>query len=301
MRSGYWDNAIAYDGRVPGWGHELQAAGIAVTSIGKLHYRNESDPTGFDRQIIPMHVEADGLGQLWGLQRDPLPVFDEAGRKMLTPIGPGYSAYNEYDDRVVQATCDWLRAAVSNNASEPWVLFVGLVAPHFPLTVPEEYLAMYPPAEMPAPPLHPATGYARHPWVEAFHRSCPVDDHLDDDEKRLARACYFGLCTFLDDRVGQILAALEDVGLTESTRVIYTSDHGDSVGNRGLWGKSVLYTDSCGVPMLVAGPDVPAGHRSHTPGLAGRLLSNHPRRRRHQGLTKRASRRFALCTGRRGR
>ena len=69
---GYWDNAIAYDGRVPSWGHRLQAEDHPVTSIGKLHYMNETDSTGFDEQIIPMHI-ANGVGDLHGLFRDPPP------------------------------------------------------------------------------------------------------------------------------------------------------------------------------------------------------------------------------------
>ena len=54
---GYWDNAIAYDGRVKGWGHHLQDAGVCVESIGKLHYRLDEDPTGFDRRHLPMHIK----------------------------------------------------------------------------------------------------------------------------------------------------------------------------------------------------------------------------------------------------
>ena len=251
---GCWDNAIAYDGAVRSWGHHLQDAGISTTAIGKLHYRDEADPTGFDRQILPMHVEAGGLGQLWGLQRDPLPVFEDAGGKMLGPIGAGRSSYNAYDERVAQEACDWLRNAAAAPPTEPWVLFVGLVAPHFPLTVPEQYLAMYPLADIPPAPLHPSRGYQRHPWVEAFHRSCPVDDNFDDDQRRLATACYYGLCSFLDDRIGEILDVLAQTGLAETTRIIYASDHGDSIGNRGLWGKSVLYEESAGIPLILAGP-----------------------------------------------
>ena len=71
-QTGYWDNALAYDGRSPGWGHMLQAAGIPVTSIGKLHYRGTEDSTGFDEQIMPMHI-ANGVGQVWGSVRNPMP------------------------------------------------------------------------------------------------------------------------------------------------------------------------------------------------------------------------------------
>ena len=65
---GFWDNAIAYDGSVPSWGHALQRADVPVTSIGKLHYRFADDPTGFDEQIIPMHI-AKGVGDLMALMR----------------------------------------------------------------------------------------------------------------------------------------------------------------------------------------------------------------------------------------
>ena len=68
---GYWSSAEAYDGRVPSWGHRLQNAGIPTTSIGKLHYRNASDPTGFDHQIEPIHIPG-GTGWVRGLLRKPL-------------------------------------------------------------------------------------------------------------------------------------------------------------------------------------------------------------------------------------
>lgn len=93
---GYWDNAMAYDGRVPGWGHRLQAAGVRVESIGKLHYRNDKDPTGFDRQIKPMHIK-DGVGQVWGSVRNPLPE-PRGNTGMLGEIGAGHSVYNRYDE-----------------------------------------------------------------------------------------------------------------------------------------------------------------------------------------------------------
>jgi len=69
---GYWDNAMGYDGRVPGWGARLQAAGVRVEAIGKLHHADGDAPTGFDRQHHPMHL-AEGIGQVWGSVRDPIP------------------------------------------------------------------------------------------------------------------------------------------------------------------------------------------------------------------------------------
>jgi choline-sulfatase len=82
---------------------------------------------------------------------------------------------------------------------------------------------------------------------------------------RRAIAAYMGLVTFLDHQVGAILRALEETGLAESTRVVYTTDHGDNLGTRGLWGKSTMYEESAGIPLVMAGPDVPLKNVCETP------------------------------------
>ena len=76
---------------------------------------------------------------------------------------------------------------------------------------------------------------------------------------RRALAAYFGLVSFVDDNVGKLVRALDAAGLAATTRVLYTSDHGDNLGTRRLWGKSTMYEESAGVPILLAGPDVPEG------------------------------------------
>lgn len=249
---GYWDNAIAYDGRVRGWGHALQDAGIRVESIGKLHYRNAEDPTGFDRQIEPMHV-LDGIGQVWGSVRDPLPQGRSAP-PMLKERGAGESGYNRYDRRITQATCAWL-AEAARDPKQPWCLFAGFVAPHFPLVVPQAYLDTFA-LERIAVPWRPAQ---RHPWIEAMDGYLQVERGWTDADRVQAVQLYLGLCAFLDEQIGTVLAALDACGLADDTLVIYSSDHGDNVGARGLWGKSTLYRESTGVPLILAGPGVAAG------------------------------------------
>ena len=135
----------------------------------------------------------------------------------------------------------------------------------FPLTVPQEFLDLYPPESMPRPRLHPNDGYPRHPWLEVMHRMVPVDDTLDDARRRLATACYYGLCSWVDRQVGRVVDALEHNGLADTTRIAYTSDHGDNIGARGMWGKSNHYDDAAGVPLIMAGPDIPKGKVVDTP------------------------------------
>lgn len=259
---GCWDNAIAYQGTPPGWAQYLCDAGLLAESIGKLHYRDAASPVGFRHQHHAVHI-LDGIGQVWGSVRNPLP--ETMGRSPLyDKIGAGTSDYNRFDERVADRAVQWLGEHA--NDKQPWVLFVGLVAPHFPLVVPAEYLDRYPLGSIALPKLHPSSGYRRHPWVERQARHMDHDAAIGSDERRrLAIASYFGLVTFMDAQVGKILGALSRNSLAEATTVIYSSDHGDNLGKRGMWNKCLLYRESTGIPMIVAGPGIPGDKLSNTP------------------------------------
>lgn len=259
----YWDNAIAYDGRVPGWGVRLQASHVRVESIGKLHFRSGADPTGFDVQHRPMHIWK-GIGQVWGSVRDPMPANrDDIVR--FDRVGAGYSKYNAYDEAVRDQAVAWLGDHASDE--HPWMLFVGFVAPHFPLIAPQQYIDLYPADRMPLPQLRQQRGYVRHPWVSAQEEFMPTDAEFgaDENKRRIAISAYYALCTMMDDHVGAICHALATNGLTETTTVIYASDHGEALGQRDHWGKSNLYGECTQVPLVIAGPDVPSGQICRTP------------------------------------
>jgi len=265
---GYWDNAIAYDGRVKGWGHRLQEAGVRVESIGKLHYRLEGDPTGFDRQHLPMHIK-DGIGMIHMSIRKQFRGFTPPPRKIgggLASIvfgaGRGESEYTRYDRKVSELACEWLLDAAVRD--EPWVLFVSFVTPHYPLMAPAEFFDLYPADEMPVPKLDHHTNFAHHPWF-ADYIADQARDEASDEQHRIAAVGYLGLCSFADAMVGDVLKTLEGVGGFGNTRIIYTSDHGDNAGARGMWGKSNHYEEASGIPMIVAGADVPSRKLCRTP------------------------------------
>lgn len=259
-----WDNAMPYTGNPPGWGHTLQGAGIPVESIGKLHYRHDEDPAGFDVEHIPMQV-ANGVGMVWASIRKEDQRVKMPSRMLGDYIGPGSSKYTEYDEAVVNRTIRWFEERKASGDQRPWCLFIGLVAPHFPLVVPKEFYDLYPADSLPPVKLHPSTGYRRHPWVEKQNAMADSESMFENSGERLsAMAAYYGLCSWLDHNIGRVLEGLADAGLAETTTIVYTSDHGDNVGARGLWGKSNLYQESVSVPMIMAGPETPKG-TSDTP------------------------------------
>lgn len=256
----HWDNAMPYFGSLPGWGHALQKQGVPVESIGKLHYRSEEDPAGFDVEHIPMMVQG-GVGMVWAAIRNEEERVVPKGRMLGDYIGPGSSKYTEYDQGVTDRTVDWLKNKAQSHDDRPWCLYVGLVAPHFPLVAPQQFYDLYPENEMPDVKLHPDTGYQLHPWLEKQNTGIGNAENkfVDAAERRRAFSAYYGLTTWLDYNVGQILASLEEAGLTNSTNVIYTSDHGENLGARGLWGKSTFHEESVAIPMIMAGPDIGCG------------------------------------------
>jgi len=263
---GYWDNADAYEGAVPSWHHALRKSGHQVVSIGKLHFRGHlGDDHGFSEERIAMHI-VDGKGDLLALNRSPDAPPRGGAKKMIGMAGPGESDYTRYDRDIAAHAQIWLREEAPKYADKPWVLFVSLVAPHFPLTAPPEHYYRYANMQLPMPKQYAAAERPQHPYLQDYARIVPYNAAMKGEaDVRRALAGYFGLVSFLDEQVGKILAALEDTGLGSATRVLYTSDHGDNNGSRGLWGKSTMYEESVGVPMIVAGAGVPAGRLVSTP------------------------------------
>ncbi|MBL6458241.1 sulfatase-like hydrolase/transferase [Belnapia sp. T6] len=260
----FWDNAMPYDGSVPSWGHRLQQAGHAVTSIGKLHFRSAEDDNGFDEEILPMHVIG-GVGMLPHLLRKEVRP-SKATLKLAAEAGPGQSSYQDYDEKITDAAVEWIKARAGQRGGKPWTLFVSLVCPHFPLISRPEFYNLYPEDQVPLPMLYGADERPSHPFIDAMRIVQCYDEGFDSETKiRRAIAAYFGMVSFLDHNIGRLMRALEEAGLMDSTRVLYTSDHGDNLGCRGLWGKSNMYQDSVAVPLIMAGPDIPAGHVCHEP------------------------------------
>ena len=255
---GNWDNAHPYTGKSKGWGHRLQDEGHNVTAIGKLHYRSNEDSNGFTEEINTLHV-VDGKGDLLGLIRDENMVERNAAKQLSAQAGPGDSSYIRYDTSTAQEAVRWLKEESPKHTDRPWMLFVGFVLPHFPLIAPQEYYDMYPVDLLPWPRMYQEGDYVGHAALESLSRVMAYNKHFTSEKVRIARSAYFGMVSFLDYNIGMVLSALTESGNGETTRVVYTSDHGDNIGHRGMWGKSVMYEESSAIPMIIAGPDVPAG------------------------------------------
>lgn len=143
--------------------------------------------------------------------------------------------------------------------AKPFVLFVSFCTPHFPLIAPQEFVDMYPdPEKLPRPVQFDPGEWPHHPLIDDYRRYCGTDQ-VDEAAALNGRRIYYALCSFMDAQVGKVMTALRESGLAEETRVLYCADHGDTMGAHGVYYKSTMYEGSVGIPMLLAGPDIPVG------------------------------------------
>lgn len=262
---GCWDNATAFHGDIPSWHSLLRERGHQTVSIGKLHFRSEDDDNGFSDEQIAMHI-IEGKGDLLGLVRDEDMPKRGASWKMAKMAGPGESMYTRYDRDITARAQTWLYEEAGKYTDKPWVLFVSLVAPHFPLTAPSEHFYRYYNRDLAPPKLYELRHTPIHPYVDTYRKTFAYDEFFETpDMLKRGQAGYLGLVSFMDEQVGKVLGALETAGLKDDTRIVYTTDHGDNLGNRGCWGKSVMYEEAACVPLIMSGPDIPAGRAVDTP------------------------------------
>lgn len=260
-QTGFWDNAIPYDGSQVSWMGHLREAGHEVVSIGKLHFRESTPDNGFTQEILPMHI-LDGKGGVHMLLRavDREPVNVGQWNLYIDRSGIGTAPYQAFDEKVTEAAIDWL-GAHGRTTEKPWVLFVSYPSAHPPFTVPAEFYREDDEAKVPLPADWQAEPGNDHPSVAYRRRILRSEPMSDADEPRLRKvmAGYIALCEHLDQQIGHVLTALEDMSLTGDTRIIYTSDHGEMAGAHGLFGKSCMFEESIRVPLIMAGPDIPPG------------------------------------------
>ncbi len=260
---GTWSSAEPYDGSVPGWGHRLQEEGRASVSIGKLHFRSSDDSNGFCEEVIPVHV-VNGIGFTSSLVRDGLEPYS-SNRDFAEDIGRGESRYTAYDRKVCQLGEEWL-TGVAPGLDQPWTLFCSFVAPHHPIVAPDEFHDLYAGERIDMPRLRAPGERPDHPVLDVCQAIWDYDQYFrDDDHIREVRHAYYGYVSFLDHHVGRLMRALEASGQADETLVIYVSDHGEMLGNHGMWAKMNMYEESSAIPLIASGPGMPSNARCQAP------------------------------------
>ena len=259
-----WTNSHILDSAIPTLAHAMGAAGYRPTLIGRMHAVGPDQLHGYAERLVGDHGPNHPGGQ--GVDHGTLTGTAGPDRVSLRKSGHGQSAYQVHDEAVTAATVDWLsqlgqrRAQGSDDGS--FSLSVGFMLPHQPFVARREDYEYY--YEHIFPPRTPQPySDELHPYIKSWRQRCGIgEDVVTEQEARRARAAYWALVARLDVMIGEILRALEANGLAEDTLIVYTSDHGEQVGERGLWWKQTFYEDSIRVPAILSWPGrLPAGAR----------------------------------------
>jgi choline-sulfatase len=241
------------------WPHALGAAGYRPILVSRLHAMGPDQMHGFVARSVGDH--SPNYGGVARHDMGPLNDTNDPNRASVDVSGPGQSSYQLKDMETADAAIAALEDVAARRAAgddEPFCMSVGFMLPHPPYVAwPEDYDLYAGRIGMPA---LPAT-QPDHPWLAWWRSNRGIEDTRPDDVLR-ARAAYWGLVTRLDILVGRVLDRLEALGLAEDTLVVYSSDHGDQLGERGLWWKHTFHEESVKVPLVLSWPGrLPAGER----------------------------------------
>ena len=155
-----------------------------------------------------------------------------------------------------------LRFLEERPREKPFFAVCGFNGPHPPFMIPEPYYSMYDPADVPEPVNFQWSDGEPNCKKESFYRQLAMDHGETWDAWKMSVAVYWGFCTLIDDQVGRLIRGLEYQNALDNTVIIYCSDHGEMLGQHGLWHKMQPYEEALRVPLILCGPGVPASSRS---------------------------------------
>jgi len=244
-----WTNDDILNSAIPTWLHGLGAAGYRPVLVGRMHALGPDQLHGYTERLIGDHSPA------WpGVARRSLGVLNKTSgpfRESIEKSGIGQSSYQLMDDDVLDASVKFLKEHAASPGDEPFCLTTSFMLPHPPYVASEEdYAAVQERVQPPGMPQPPAN---EHPWIKTWRETKRISE-ADANHIQRARCAYYALVRRLDRSIGTLLNTLEEIGEKENTLVIYVSDHGDHIGERGLFWKHTFYEDSVTVPLILSWP-----------------------------------------------
>jgi len=261
-----WTNDHILDSAIPTFAHSMGAAGYYPILIGRMHSIGPDQLHGYAERLIGDHGSNYQfiISPPQGTSTDRGELNGTAGpdRISLKNSGPGQSGYQVHDEYVNAAAIDKINQIgikrKTGESNDPFSLSVGFMLPHQPFVAREEDYALFRGRMM--MPKHPDLELD-HPYFRWWKKNCGIEKVTDEEIIR-ARTAYWALVTRMDRMIGEILESLEKNNLLDNTMIVYTSDHGEQVGERGLWWKQTFYNESSRVPIIVSWPGViPEGQR----------------------------------------
>ncbi|MEE2861142.1 MAG: choline-sulfatase [Pseudomonadota bacterium] len=255
-RTRVYDNAAEFASDIPTYAHHLRRAGYHTALSGKMHFVGPDQLHGFEQRLTTDIYPAD-----FGWTPDytkPGERIDWWYHNLGSVTGAGVAEITnqlEYDDDVAHQATQKLYDLSRRLDDRPWCLTVSFTHPHDPYVARRRFWDMYDdcPALDPAVPALPFDDMDPH-----SQRLLEACDHeafdITAEDVRHARQGYFASISYVDEKIGEILDVLKRGRMEEDTIILFVSDHGDMLGDRGLWFKMSFFEGSARVPLMIAAP-----------------------------------------------
>ena len=265
---GAWDNGALYAADQPSMAHYISNAGYDTVMSGKMHFIGPDQLHGFNRRLTTDIYSSDfnWVKQEWiDIKKNQGRNYDEVMGNRQSYNARGYTGdgvhigqwHNalSYDEETHFRSLEYLRAR--GNKPEPFMLVASYHHPHEPFHAPHEYWDLYEGAEIDIPEFPDnldETYSMMDRCLNAYHGTRRYDLRDPEGLYKLRRA-YYGLVTYMDRKVGELLDTLEQTGLADNTVVVFASDHGDMLCEKEMVQKRCFYEWSCRVPLIARFPD----------------------------------------------
>jgi len=254
-----YDNAAEFSSSIPTYAHHLRRAGYHTCLSGKMHFVGPDQLHGFEERLTTDIYPAD-FG--WTPDyRKPGERIDWWYHNMGSVTGAGVAEITnqlEYDDEVAHHAARKLYDLARGADQRPWCLTVSFTHPHDPYVARQKYWDIYADCahlqpQVAAIPYQDQDAHSKRIFDANDWRSYEITDTMIERSRR----AYFANISYLDEKIGEILGVLEATG--QSANIIFVSDHGDMLGERGLWFKMSFFEGSARVPLMISSPDMTPG------------------------------------------
>lgn len=253
-RIGAYDNAADLAADIPTYAHHLRHLGYRTALSGKMHFCGPDQLHGYEERLTSDIYPAD-YG--WTVNWDEPDVRPSWYHNMSSVLQAGPCVRTnqlDFDEEVMYRARQYLYDHVRNTPAQPFCLTVSMTHPHDPYTIPSAYFDRYTDAQIEMP-RHVLPQDRLDPHAQRLAKVIDLwGKTMPEVAIRRARRAYYGACSYIDDNIGLLVSTLQECGLSDDTIVVFSGDHGDMLGERGLWYKMHWYEMAARVPLVVHAP-----------------------------------------------
>lgn len=260
-RTGVYDNAAEFPSSVPTYAHHLRAAGYYTCLSGKMHFVGADQLHGFEERLTT-DVYPPDFG--WTPDyRKPGERIEWWYHNLGSVTGAGVAEITnqlEYDDEVAFNACQKIRNLSRRIDDRPWSLTVSFTHPHDPYVSRKKYWDLYEDCahlepEISAIPFEEQDEHSKRLFLANDYTNFDITP----EDIRRSRRAYFANISYIDDKIGEVMEALEGGRMEDDTIIIFCSDHGDMIGEKGLWFKMSFFEGSARTPLMICAPQMKTG------------------------------------------